>query len=1159
MKQSCVSAFARAARRFALAAVALGFGAGSLLAQGSTGKIEGRVRDQAGAPIANAQVFIVGTAFNALTNPQGYYFINNVPAGTYSVRAAFIGYKSTQVEGVKVLAGQTITVDIQLEQTAVQIQEITVVTQTQPLVPRDEVTSKQRIDGDFTSKLPVDRLNDVLALQPGVVATPTASGGSELHIRGGRAQETATYIDGVPVQAGFRGGYSTSAASRSQVPVSEVTVGTSGFEEASVTTGSSSAEFGNAQSGILSIATKTGGNTYAGSLSYETDEPFGVNHSLGYNKVEGSLSGPLGLHGLTFSVAGTLEGRASRNVDGTVLEPNVEGQALNLNGADGFGSQKIPVFVPAGVDTTVAVPCCVGSPTSDTVYVDVLKWAAYRGNCNEFSSAGSAGLNGPGATAIAGIRNNYGVSCQGIRLPSNSQGYYSANAKLNYTYGAGSRVSLTGVRSRTQARIFDYLAIANPVDELGRNLQNNYLTLNWTQNLAKSSERALALDTYVSYQQDRTVQGPLTRESELASRDPFGGFMVKPLHFMFDFGNFPLNDQLILNTRLNKGRRGPVPFNDNNYLTASQYRTNAYASNSPDQTLIGGQFEEGGGPQARQRMYHEKRFLIKSSLDWQFDRYNRIKLGGEWTHYDISAFSQFLAGTGSFGDTWKGKPIRWNGFIEDRLDLGDVVVVGGLRYDRFASRALRPFFVDTFTLGGKRAASGQPVSYPRISSMPGFDPNNTETFGVLRQDPSHGYLSPHVQVSFPVTDKTNFRFSYAHQVQAPDFGLVYGGINTDASTTNFNQAWGTDLDFGKSITFEFGIRHAFNEDMVLDVALYNKDNLANPSTRLVSTFDPTLNDNQLVSFIENVDFGNTRGIDVRLDRRFGNLFNGTLSYTYQQAKNTGTDPFSTTAGRARLLAGLGGTALGPPLAALPTDFNRPHTLAGALSLVFPSDWQRGSTVGAIFRNVGVYGTFRFASGTAFTRCLAGEAGSPSVSAAIVAGEICSGQRIAGTFNGARLPSFKQVDLRLTKGLSLGALDVTAFLDVRNLLNFRNVLQVFTVTTNTTSAEDSTRWFDKELGDLANEASANNRLNSVTGDIDLSGPGACQNWIGSDAKAAQPSCVYLIRAEQRWGNGDGVYTRAEQSNAIKAFYDFSRGDNRFTGPPRRARLGIEVNF
>ncbi|HEY7502606.1 MAG TPA: carboxypeptidase-like regulatory domain-containing protein, partial [Gemmatimonadales bacterium] len=84
MKQSFVSAFARAARLVALAAVGLALGAGTVLAQ-ATGKVEGRVRDQAGAPIANAQVFVVGTAFNALTNPQGYYFINNIPAGTVSI------------------------------------------------------------------------------------------------------------------------------------------------------------------------------------------------------------------------------------------------------------------------------------------------------------------------------------------------------------------------------------------------------------------------------------------------------------------------------------------------------------------------------------------------------------------------------------------------------------------------------------------------------------------------------------------------------------------------------------------------------------------------------------------------------------------------------------------------------------------------------------------------------------------------------------------------------------------------------------------------------------------------------------------------------------------------------------------------------------------
>ncbi|HWB37425.1 MAG TPA: carboxypeptidase regulatory-like domain-containing protein, partial [Rugosimonospora sp.] len=53
--------------------------AGSLAAQ-STGKLEGRIRDQAGAPIASAQVRIEGTAFGAVADSRGYYFINNVPA-----------------------------------------------------------------------------------------------------------------------------------------------------------------------------------------------------------------------------------------------------------------------------------------------------------------------------------------------------------------------------------------------------------------------------------------------------------------------------------------------------------------------------------------------------------------------------------------------------------------------------------------------------------------------------------------------------------------------------------------------------------------------------------------------------------------------------------------------------------------------------------------------------------------------------------------------------------------------------------------------------------------------------------------------------------------------------------------------------------------------
>ncbi|HEV8398604.1 MAG TPA: carboxypeptidase-like regulatory domain-containing protein [Gemmatimonadales bacterium] len=62
-----------------------------------TGTIEGHVRDAATAtPVANARVLIAGTKFAAVTNAGGYYRIDNIPVGTYTVRGMFIGYAQIQ-------------------------------------------------------------------------------------------------------------------------------------------------------------------------------------------------------------------------------------------------------------------------------------------------------------------------------------------------------------------------------------------------------------------------------------------------------------------------------------------------------------------------------------------------------------------------------------------------------------------------------------------------------------------------------------------------------------------------------------------------------------------------------------------------------------------------------------------------------------------------------------------------------------------------------------------------------------------------------------------------------------------------------------------------------------------------------------------------------
>src|SRR6266542_1202015 len=107
-----------------------------LAAQQTAGKIEGTVTDDKGAPGASAQVTIGGTCFGALTDNKGYYFLNNVPVGTYTVRTKFIGYTAAEVPGVRVQGGFTLTVNVKLIPSAVAIGPVTVEAAANPIVPR---------------------------------------------------------------------------------------------------------------------------------------------------------------------------------------------------------------------------------------------------------------------------------------------------------------------------------------------------------------------------------------------------------------------------------------------------------------------------------------------------------------------------------------------------------------------------------------------------------------------------------------------------------------------------------------------------------------------------------------------------------------------------------------------------------------------------------------------------------------------------------------------------------------------------------------------------------------------------------------------------------------------------------------------------------------
>ncbi len=350
-----------------------------------------------------------------------------------------------------------------------------------------------------------------------------------------------------------------------------------------------------------------------------------------------------------------------------------------------------------------------------------------------------------------------------------------------------------------------------------------------------------------------------------------------------------------------------------------------------------------------------------------------------------------------------------------------------MRYDHFSTNASRW------------------TGFPRISTNPALEPGQNPT-DLYVADESFDYISPRVQVAFPVTERTNFRLSYAQAVQSPDFALTLSGINTDISVTNTNNVYGQNVDYGKSIIFEFGIQHAFNDDMVLDISAYNRDNLANAAGRLVSSFDPLTTQNQDLRLITNSDFGNTKGLDLRLNRRFGQLFNGTLGYSYTNASNTGTDPFTYINFGSRVVNQVTGGNQPPPQAIAPVALSRPHNLVGSLALTFPNGWNAGSTIGSILQNFQVYAVFRFASGTAYTAC-----GVPDGNQSVLTGQVCGRGGFVSGLNSERLPTFKQFDMRFVKGFNLGGSQLSLYLDARNILNFTNVLTQY-VTTNSITSE-----------------------------------------------------------------------------------------------------------
>src|SRR5699024_8834842 len=87
--------------------------------------LEGTVMDVEGQPLSGANVLLVESSQGAAADTDGYFEINNIEAGTYTLRITFIGYQALETE-LTFGSGETVKQTFKLELSAVKVEEVTV-------------------------------------------------------------------------------------------------------------------------------------------------------------------------------------------------------------------------------------------------------------------------------------------------------------------------------------------------------------------------------------------------------------------------------------------------------------------------------------------------------------------------------------------------------------------------------------------------------------------------------------------------------------------------------------------------------------------------------------------------------------------------------------------------------------------------------------------------------------------------------------------------------------------------------------------------------------------------------------------------------------------------------------------------------------------------
>jgi outer membrane receptor protein involved in Fe transport len=403
---------------------------------------------------------------------------------------------------------------------------------------------------------------------------------------------------------------------------------------------------------------------------------------------------------------------------------------------------------------------------------------------------------------------------------------------------------------------------------------------------------------------------------------------------------------------------------------------------------IDGDFMMGGAVGVSRDYSMYKTYSAKIDLVSQVNRRNQIKTGGELIYDDFSlSYGQYNAylPEGNVWTTIDQQPIRGNLYALDKLEYEGFIATLGVNMDYYTPNSE---WYDVATYDRTFFAQGYTSDLDSVYKSKDVKPRFT--------------FSPRLSISHPITENSKLYFNYGHYRQIPTSTNLY---RMQRTAINALSSYGDPtVPFERTVAYELGYDHALFNTFLLHMAAYYKDISDQAYSVRYISYDGKVN------YYKNTNnsYEDIRGFEVDLSRTMGRWLVGDVNYEYRvetsgyfgrayqyedpaaQREYNKSNPVQTKARpRPRVKAYL--------------DFNTPQDFGPRLlGQNLLGDWHF-TTTGSW--TAGYWLTW-------------------------------NPQDIAGIIYNTQYKDYYNLNLKLSKTLHMGAVELKGFVDVYNALNYK---------------------------------------------------------------------------------------------------------------------------